>query len=117
MKVLREGHRYELENFEDKSKPGQIIQFIEKVPVFAPKLNDAGITEPLVPTGKFQTLFDGTTNEDMIKVLIDRITYLNGKFPCQENEIAITKLDEALLSLEKRTRDRVARNVEGKNLA
>lgn len=30
MKVLREGHRYELENFENKGSEGQIIQFIEK---------------------------------------------------------------------------------------
>jgi hypothetical protein len=40
---------------------------------------------------------------------------LQAKFPCRENALAITKLDEALLWLEKRTRDRVARGVEGKH--
>jgi hypothetical protein len=41
---------------------------------------------------------------------------LNGKFPCRENSIAITKLEEALMWLNKRTADRVKRGVEGKNL-
>lgn len=117
MKVLREGHRYALENFEDKSKPGQIIQFIEKVPETAIDTSLGRDFGTEYQTGKLITLNDGTTNEDLIRVLIDRLTYLNGKFPCRENAIAITKLDEALLWLEKRTRDRVARNVEGKNLA
>lgn len=36
-----------------------------------------------------------------------------GRFACRENALAITKLDEALLSLDKRTRDREARGVEG----
>jgi hypothetical protein len=32
---------------------------------------------------------------------------LNKQFPCRENSIAVTKLDEALMWLEKRTRDRI----------
>lgn len=40
---------------------------------------------------------------------------LNKKFPCRENAVAITKLDEALMWLEKRTKDRIERNVEGTN--
>jgi hypothetical protein len=38
---------------------------------------------------------------------------LNAKLPCRENAIAITKLDEALMWLEKRTKQREARGVEG----
>jgi hypothetical protein len=41
------------------------------------------------------------------------ITGLNSKFPCRENSIAITKLDEALMWLEKRRKSREARGVEG----
>ena len=37
----------------------------------------------------------------------------NKKFPCRENSIVITKLDEALLWLEKRKSDRNKRGVEG----
>jgi hypothetical protein len=50
-------------------------------------------------------------------MLLDRMNYLQSKFPCRENAIAITKLDEALLWLNKRTSDRVKRNVEGKQIA
>lgn len=42
---------------------------------------------------------------------------LNKNFPCRENSMAITKLDEALMWLNKRTQDRIKRNVEGKNQA
>ena len=41
---------------------------------------------------------------------------LNKNFPCRENAMAITKLDEALMWLEKRTKDRENRNVEGKSI-
>lgn len=36
-----------------------------------------------------------------------------GQYACRENSMAITKLDEALMWLEKRTKDREARSVEG----
>lgn len=38
---------------------------------------------------------------------------LNQKFPCRENSMAITKLDECLMWLDKRTKDREDRGVEG----
>ncbi len=103
MRVLTPGHLYELSNFENKDKVGQKIQFIQKEP------KEEGSTELV-------TISDGTTNEELIEVLIDRISFLNSKFPCRENAIAITKLDEALLWLNKRTNDRIKRNVEGKQL-
>ena len=42
---------------------------------------------------------------------------LNKKFPCRENDLAITKLDEAFLWLNARTADRKKRGVEGLNKA
>lgn len=42
---------------------------------------------------------------------------LNKQFPCRENSVAITKLDEALMWLAKRKKDRESRNVEGLNKA
>lgn len=42
---------------------------------------------------------------------------LNKNFPCRENSVAITKLDEAIMWLKKRKSDREARGVEGRNLA
>lgn len=103
MNVLTEAHKYELENFERKDLPGQILQFIEKRPTHP------GSTE-------LETVNDGTTNEEVLEVLIDRLTTLNSKFPCRENAIAITNLETALLWLNKRTQDRLKRGVEGKQV-
>lgn len=101
MKVITEGHEYRADNFDDKDS-GVSINFIHKVPV------SEGSTE-------LKTLKDGTTNEEVLRILIDRMNFLNSKFLCRENAITITKLEEALMWLEKRTRDRVEREVEGKN--
>jgi hypothetical protein len=102
MKVHVEGHAYELDNLENKKKPGQRIQFIHK--------------EPITPYGTtLETVNDGTTNEEVLEMLIDRMNFLQRRFPCRENAIAITHLEEALMWLEKRTRDRVKRQVEGTN--
>lgn len=60
---------------------------------------------------------NGTTNEAVLSVVIHRLKFLNGKFPCRENALAITKLEEAKMWLEERTRNRVARGVEGKHEA
>lgn len=57
---------------------------------------------------------NGCQNEHLIGIVIDRLQCLNqGDFACRENSIAITKLEEALLWLNKRTQDRITRNVEG----
>jgi len=62
------------------------------------------------------TEVNGTTLEEMLRVSIERLTDLNSKFPCRENSIALTKMQEALMWLNKRTEDRIARGVEGKHL-
>lgn len=57
---------------------------------------------------------NGCHNEDLIAIVIDRLQCLNqGDFACRENSIAITKLEETLMWLRKRTDDRVKRGVEG----
>jgi hypothetical protein len=38
---------------------------------------------------------------------------LNSRFPCRENTLTITKLEEALMWQERRTKDRESRGVEG----
>jgi len=50
---------------------------------------------------------------DMISVAKHMIEQLNAKFPCRENAVTITKLDEALMWQDKRTKDREKRGVEG----
>jgi hypothetical protein len=56
---------------------------------------------------------NGTTNEAVLAAVTHRLKYLNGKFPCRENALAITKLEEALMWLEARTKNRVVRGVGG----
>ena len=60
---------------------------------------------------------NGLTNEALLAVLAHRIGVLNKKFPCRENSLAITKIEEASLWLGKRTADRIARGVEGEHKA
>ena len=111
MKVIRKDHRYELENFEPALEIGgikeinhQTIQFVEK--------------EPISPgSSELRTVNNGTTNEEVLAVLIDRLNGLQNKFPCRENGIAIEHIESALLWLNKRTSDRKARGVEGKQAA
>ena len=57
---------------------------------------------------------NGVMNEDLIVMILDRLNgFQESEFKCRENAIAITKLEEALLWLNKRTLDRERRNVEG----
>lgn len=59
---------------------------------------------------------NGVQNEDLLAIVIDRLEgFQAGNYACRENALALTKIQEALLWLEKRTADRVARNVEGKS--
>ena len=113
MKVLTEGHKYSLQNFESKEEV-QTIQFIEKVQEQDKHIYGSEFVK--VFKGDLVTVNDGTTNEEVIEMLIDRLNYLQSKFPCKENACAITHLQEANMWLYERTRKRIAQNVEGKNL-
>lgn len=57
---------------------------------------------------------NGAFVEDVIQAAIQRLQhYQASNLGCRENAIALTHLETALLWLEKRTRDREARGVEG----
>lgn len=62
------------------------------------------------------TFENGTTLEELLRVGIERLTDLNNRFSCEENKTAITKMQEALEYLNKRTEDRGKRGVEGKHI-
>ena len=53
---------------------------------------------------------------DIVTLGLEQLKYFQSKFPCRENAIAITKIEEGLMWNEKRTADRIKRNVEGKDL-
>ena len=102
MKILTPGHRYQLSNFEHNGTE-QVVQFIEKVP-------------KQVDSTELVTINNGTTNEEVLAVLINRLEYLNSKFPCEENRWALEHLNDALFQLNLRTSKRKVRGVEGKQL-
>ncbi len=57
---------------------------------------------------------NGVCNEDLLVMVIRRLQgFQESEFKCRENACAITKLEEALLWLRKRTMGRENRGVEG----
>ncbi len=52
---------------------------------------------------------------DMLVYIKDLFKSLNDVFPCRENSLTITKLEEAIHWQEARTKDREERGVEGHN--
>lgn len=56
---------------------------------------------------------NGITSEALLAILIHRTEVLNSRFPCQENDDAIAGLIEAQDAFEARTKNRIARGVEG----
>lgn len=60
---------------------------------------------------------NGVCNEDLIAMVICRLEHFQkSEFSCRENALAITKLEEALMWLRKRTIGRENRNVEGMHI-
>lgn len=98
------GHAYLLQNHEDESM--QEIFFIKKQP----------ISDDPLETG-METVQQGTTNEAVISMLIDRMQTLNEMFPSKFNDDAIKHLHLAYEALAARTADREARGVEGTHQA
>ena len=60
---------------------------------------------------------NGCQIDDVIQWAKEKIEEFQQAYPCRENALAITKLDEALLWLLKRKLDREKRQVEGLNKA
>ena len=79
-------------------------------------MNDGGLTDM---DFKFQ---NGTVKEvgengfqwyELLKIALRILQNLNDKFPCRENTMTITKIQEALMWQDQRTKERIRRGVEG----
>jgi hypothetical protein len=90
--------------FEEKIRPFKHIYIRHDVGSISFTIQNGPIKE----VGK-----NGCQVTDMIAVAKHIIEELNKKFPCRENAMTITKLDEALMWQVRRTLDREAREVEG----
>lgn len=101
MQLLTPGE-YELDNFGVDST--QTIQFYE---------NEL-IDDPSAPFGdKLALVKQGTTLEEVLEACLDRLKRLDERLPSQYNKLAISHLTVVLQTLGNRTKDRVARGVEG----
>lgn len=59
---------------------------------------------------------NGISNEALLAIVEDRLLgFQSGQYACRENACALTKIQEAMMWLQKRTRDRMLRGVEGTN--
>ena len=57
---------------------------------------------------------NGVTQEALLSIVIDRLrSFQVGQFSCRENAIALTHCEDALMWLQRRTRARIKRGVEG----
>jgi len=61
---------------------------------------------------------NGITQEVLLAIVADRLrSFQSGAYSCRENALALTKVEEAMHWLHKRTLDRMRRGVEGTHKA
>jgi hypothetical protein len=56
---------------------------------------------------------NGVQWTELLTVSLAILNKLNKAFPCRENSITVTKIEEAIMWQESRTKNRIARGVEG----
>lgn len=91
---------------EETDRPDNYIHIADSGNAIAFKIQNGPIKENGINGCQVDTIIETA------KIMIEG---LNKNFPCRENSIAITKLEEALLWLMKRKIDREKRGVEGLN--
>jgi hypothetical protein len=86
------------------------IQNVEDVKGVAPIVSFTIQSDPIKEVG-----VNGCQALDMLTYIKFLFESLNEAFPCRENSLTITKIEEAIHWQEARTRDRQQRGVEGEN--
>lgn len=57
---------------------------------------------------------NGITDQALLAVVLDRMRgFNNGPYRCRENSVIITKIEEALMWMEKRSNDRARQGIDG----
>ena len=101
-----------LQQFPESSNGFIQIQNIEDIKGVAPIVSFTIQSDPIKEVG-----VNGCQALDMLKYVKCLFESLNDVFPCKENNLTITKIEEAIHWQEARTRDRELRKVEGFNKA
>lgn len=86
MRVIYPGHRYELAYLDGMSGQDSIIQFVQRKPHHDPR--------------------PGTTNQEVCRVLIDRIKVLDSEIAWAPNQIILRNLREVIFLHEARAYER-----------
>lgn len=88
------------------------IQNVEDVKGVAPIVSFTIQSDPISEVG-----VNGCQALDILKYVKCLFESLNEVFPCRENSLTITKIEEAIHWQDARTKDRLNRKVEGQNRA
>ena len=88
------------------------IENVEDVPGVAPVVSFTVQSDPIKQVG-----VNGVQAVDMLEYVKCLFQSLNDVFPCRENALTITKIEEAIHWQDARTKDRMLRSVEGENKA
>jgi len=88
MKIIDVGHKYELLCLDGSKK--QVLQFVKRFD-----------KDPSKFPGNTNS-YPGTTMQDVLQCLCNRIRYLQNQIPCVENELILNKFQECLFLLEQR---------------
>ena len=100
-------HRYDVTGFETSNNAGR----------FDDRGYEACFEKAIVlfqngPIKEFGV--NGVTHEALLAIIIDRLrSFQAGPYACRDNAIALTHCEEALMWLQRRTRERIKRGVEG----
>lgn len=98
----------------DKAASGEDSE--QQPPIMASFINIQLQDGPIKENG-----VNGCQIDDIVQYCRDKIEHFNTmenrKFSCRENAMAITKLDEALMWLQRRNENRVADDTEGTSQA
>lgn len=96
-------HEYEMYVKGEKTEGGQAPDVAQRISFQNGPVKESG--------------FNGISQEALLAIVIDRLrSFQTGQYACRENAIALTHCEDALMWLQKRTRDRMARGVEGTNI-
>lgn len=95
MKILDPGHRYEVAIYDGGESFARVIQFMKRV----------GDGYP----GNAGPPYEGTNIQEVLRVLIDRVQYLDGQISDKSNLMVIDDLRHALRALELRAARRHGR--------
>ena len=97
MKVIEPGHMYEVSIFDGPQNYWNKIRFFKRVGEGYP--------------GNELPPHDGTNCQEILRVLINRVKYLNKQIPCGENSMIISLLRMCLYLFEQRAARRHGREL------